>query len=436
MKMKKVILLALLISLGTGIYAQEIINVPTIDKLTYEQYQKKEWAQLIETGKKSLDNDIDFYYLQLRMGIAYYELKKYSLAIKYFENAHKHNKKDDIVLEYLYYTYIFSGNYDDARTLSPYMSEKLYEKLKIGSHAMVYSLYFDTKHNFNKNIIIEPEVGEIVEQIAVKNQSYYNISLEHLFGKRVRIYHGFSHLQIANEVQEIPHDLLESRYKEDIKQNEYYFSMKILIAKQTTLNTAVHFISSTFSSIDEANSRRNRPSYFYNYKIKSFAGSMMLTKNFPYFSSSIGSGLSTLNGNFQVQPEANIIIKPKANNTLQLNSKFIYHIENNNEYYTYTPIFKQAIGIAVTKNLYIEPSATFGRLFNFTEYNAMIANNDLDIIKQRYEALFSYNSNNQKVNLFVKYSYNLKENKYKINSIPYSQDYINQSITGGIKWYF
>ena len=97
------------------IQSQETISYPIVNIETYNLYLKSDWSALIKTGKRALKNNIDFYYLQVRMGIAYYELKKYRKAIPYFENARKQNSDDELIKEYLYYSYLFSGRVDDAR---------------------------------------------------------------------------------------------------------------------------------------------------------------------------------------------------------------------------------------------------------------------------------------------------------------------------------
>lgn len=434
--MKKTILLLVLIVSISTVFAQEKINFHDINTKTYDQYLKKQWSELIETAKLSLKNDIDFYYLRVRLGIAYYELKKYNLAIEHFEKAFKENRKDEIVLEYLYYTYIFSGNYADARTIIPFMSDEMIKRLKIVSPPFIYSLYFDTKHDINENYIIEPEPFQTVEQITVLNQSYYNFSLEHIFGRRVRIFHGYTRLQLSNEIQTAPESSLPARYREDVKQNQYFFSLGVHIAKQTDITGTIHFLNTNYAAIDPMATWGRRSNYFYYIDEGSMAASIMISKKHPYFFSSLGSSFSTLNNNIQFQPEINFNIIPFGKNRLYLKSKFIYHIEYKNFLYSYEPVFIEGIGVNISKNFYFETSATIGRLKNFTEYNAIVANNDSDPITGRYEALLAVSTNKKNFNFFLKYSYNTKENEYKINSVINTQNYINQSITGGIQWYF
>lgn len=436
--MRKLILL-LIFSFSIGaLMSQEVINYPTINAKTYDQYLKKQWPELIETGKLSLKNDVDFYYLQVRMGIAYYELKKYAQAIKHFEKAHSEKKRDDLINEYLYYSYIFSGNYDDARTLIPFFSEELIKKLNIKPPPFINALYFDTKHDINEDYVIVPDAFQTVEQTAVLNQSYYNISMEHLFGKRAKVYHGFTHLLIDNKVQKLATLDVPGTFDEDINQNEYYFRLDLLIAKQMYLKTSVHFLATNYIAVDPVSSwgRRGTRTFFYYYTEKSVVGSMSLSKNFPFFKPTLAFSISNLNQYIQMQPQVSLSIDPFANNILRINSSFTYHTQNENGYLVQNKVIKESISVSFLKHFFFEPSVTFGKLYNFTELDGLIANNDLDPILRRYNALLNISLAKTKFNIFFLYTYNLKENEYKINGIPYTINYINQSITGGIKWYF
>ena len=55
-------------------------------------------------------------------------------------------------------------------------------------------------------------------------------------------------------------------------------------------------------------------------------------------------------------------------------------------------------------------------------------------MKLRYETMLKYAFKGGRLGLFFKYQYNIKENNYSVFDTEKSQDYINQSITGGVKW--
>ena len=73
---------------------------------------------------------------------------------------------------------------------------------------------------------------------------------------------------------------------------------------------------------------------------------------------------------------------------------------------------------------------------NYTSYNAFIANNDVDLTKQKYEALLNLGLNKGKFNIILKYQYNIKENEFEVNKSLQYKEFINNSVTVGIKLYF
>ncbi|MDA3894242.1 MAG: tetratricopeptide repeat protein, partial [Salinivirgaceae bacterium] len=91
---KKIILFLAIIIFAISAYSQEVENATTIDKDTYILWLAKDWDRLITIGKTAIKNEVDFYYLRVRMGIAYFEKKNYHKAIYHFEKAYKFNPNE------------------------------------------------------------------------------------------------------------------------------------------------------------------------------------------------------------------------------------------------------------------------------------------------------------------------------------------------------
>lgn len=436
----KSLLLIVFIFYKIQLFSQVQINYPSIDKLSYEQYLNKDWKSLIKTGKMSLKKGIDFYYLQVRMGIAYYDLKKYPKAVKHFENAYKQNPDDEVIQEYLYFSYLFSGRYNDARVIASKFNRVLKGKLKISAeHPAISAVYIETKHDINEDYLYTPQSGENINQSVVTDQSYYNFSLEHLAGNRVTIFHGYSNVKITNEIADTD-PYLPPLYKEIISQNEYYFSLKVNIATGFNLTGGFHFLNSKYYAPDPNPVTVGRwnttTNALYNYSINSYAASLNLSKHFSNFNIVGGVSVSNLNSNFQFQPQLSLKLFPFGNSRFYTNSNAALIIENELNTQTINPVVKQSIGIYFTKYSMIEPSVTIGNMKNYTDYNAYIANNDINLTKRKYEILVNLGFSKGIFNVFLKYQYNIKENYFEINDVAQSKEYVNQSITGGIKWYF
>ncbi len=109
----------LILAMGTmvivsNLNAQNTFSYTQSDKETYSLYIQGNWNELIKQGKKALKNGIDYYYLRVRMGVAYYHLGKYRLAIKHLLKANKTNQLDPFVNEYLVYSYLAVGDLERA----------------------------------------------------------------------------------------------------------------------------------------------------------------------------------------------------------------------------------------------------------------------------------------------------------------------------------
>jgi len=70
---------------------------------TYQLYNEENWYQLTEVGQEAVKNGLDYFYLRIRMGIAYFHLKNYRKAATHLEKALDFNGADASALEYLYF---------------------------------------------------------------------------------------------------------------------------------------------------------------------------------------------------------------------------------------------------------------------------------------------------------------------------------------------
>ena len=164
----------------------------TADTITYSQFIKKHYHELKIIGKIALQQKIDFYYLRMRLGIAYYEQKNYEKALLHFEKAIAMNPADTTAQEYLYYTYLFSGRQEDAGTfaskLSADMQKRLhYKKKNIEAIAIEagFLLTDNIKLRGGKSIIGVENIYS--EALYSGNVIYANAFLEHNLFNRLKL---------------------------------------------------------------------------------------------------------------------------------------------------------------------------------------------------------------------------------------------------------
>ena len=93
--------------------SQESMTFKYADSLTYRLYLDKNWSELIRTGRDAIETGHDYYYMRMRLGIAYYEMHNYGMSTIHFKKALVFNTSDPVALEYLFYSYYLSGrNYE------------------------------------------------------------------------------------------------------------------------------------------------------------------------------------------------------------------------------------------------------------------------------------------------------------------------------------
>ena len=131
-----------------AVSAQKKLNYIEVDKKTYELHQEQKWNELIKFSAEARKQGMDFFYLQARTGIAYYNLKKYRIASEYFLKAWENDQSFEWLQEYLYYSLVFSGRSNEASKVADEFTRAL--KLKIDFQYMKpLRMAFETGYSFN-----------------------------------------------------------------------------------------------------------------------------------------------------------------------------------------------------------------------------------------------------------------------------------------------
>jgi tetratricopeptide (TPR) repeat protein len=182
------------------VISQDTVNFTNIDIKTYGFATFAEWDSLIHYGKLGLANDIDYFYLRLRLGEAYYYKQNYAAAIKHFENALKNNSGDTSTQEFLYYSYLFSGRENDARFLGTKMTDDTKKTVHLKKDISLKNIYFETgpsfSNNINKNENINLKGTENINGNTdmTGNVYYAHFGLDINIGKWLSIYPGVSYV--------------------------------------------------------------------------------------------------------------------------------------------------------------------------------------------------------------------------------------------------
>jgi tetratricopeptide (TPR) repeat protein len=428
-------------------------NFEATDKSTYLLYSQKNWDSLIQVGNRSIKSGVDYYYLRLRIGIAYYNKENYLKAAQHLEKALKFNASDATAMEYLYYSYMFSGRKREARVLSSKFTASLENKLQTGKIDFFEKLHIETGPTFSNNIEKnerKPSIGSNNmfrwEQDMNDDKYYAHFGFELNLSKRISTYLGYNYLTISKLKQintpAIPYPGNNNanglhNYKYDLFQNGFYGNMKFVLGKGFMLTPAYYMLNVKYSTIYPV---ITPPPLIYIDVIESDTSflnhvtSLALNKSVSIFNLGITTSWSNLNNKYQYQLGGLFTWFPAGNLNIYTTSTFISAWEEKNN----RLVFNQLVGGKVLNKLWIEGTITLGEMVNFNEKNAFIVHNSGDKIKFRTGINFIVLLS-AKVELSIRYIY-LQEQGYWISSSVeggsnISQiNYQNNTIIGGLKW--
>jgi len=408
----------------------------SVDQKTYELYEQGQWKALIKLGKSSLEKNIDFYYLQYRMGIAYYQLKNYRRAIPFFEKVLKQKPDDESALEYLYFSYLFSARTEDARILSLKFNPSFKKQLNISDiESIINGAGGEYKNYQFADYTIPENTDKDVKQKVRKNLNYFNANFTHHSRKKFSLFHAFSYLSGKNRVFDPNSETYE--IDENVKQFQYYIAGNWHLGKGLNLKVAIHYIHTTHEGLNPGpNSgpgNQNRK-YLFIEKQTSFVGFAKLSKNLSNFNFRASSSLSNLNGELQFLPLLGLDYYPLGNSILYLSTDVPYQFAPDAQNFSPGFILKQKIGIRVIKPLWFEPFIQYGKVNNFADEDAYVIYNNKDAIESWYGArlnLYIYKSN---LSFYYIYQSYQNTNYYRIKDIPGEINYFSSTHLIGLKW--
>lgn len=455
-------------------------NYRTTDATTYQIYMQKDWDSLIDLGKKVVKNGEDYFYLRLRLGIAYYYNGNYRKAAHHLEKALSFNSNDVTTLEFLYYSYIFSKRDLEASALTIKFPESLTQKLNTKKLKVLDQVYIETGPTFSNNIEINKKenlIGpdSIYSEQDLNNDKYYfqlGVGLHPL--KRVSMYVGYNYLNIsklkqiqATEVYESGTDLfpwnggliIGKTYDEraaqpytheyNLIQNQAYLNANVSLGKGFILTPAFHLLYINYNSIQlkakisEFPHFQNDPipelrttyslvkkdTSYYNYVV-----SLAINKNICLFNFSLFGTYSNLNNLTQYQAGASVTFYPKGNLDVYSVTSAVSAWEDKDNRLT----FEELIGVKLIEKLWMEGSVLFGNMINYNEKNAYVVYNSGDKIKLRV-GINMIVPLSDKIEISVRYQYfNNEGSWFRLNenydAQIFNSEYQNHTIIGGVTW--
>lgn len=426
-------------------FSQSTITYQSADSMTYAQFISKDYKALHRSAKEAIRNDIDFYYLRMRMGISYYEKKNYEAALTHFSKAHEMNPADTLAQEYLYFSLLFTNRIEEAYDLATAFSESLQQKIHFKKFSAkdiastFQSISISGGAGINNNISSN-ENTEYPDTMYVENtlqgETYLgNISLENKITNRLKVYNSFSYFNVKS-LGQIHSVLSDTSKRYSNNSYQYNLGMSYRFKNQTLIGGTFGYFkerSNYFSALlDTANFGDN---YYDNpFEHTAYSGTLYSFYRFKKFEVGLSASLANLSDSLQYQGEGTLVFYPLGNQNLYSVSSAAF-LQNGSEQ---NFVFRQRIGGRITKWLWAEAHASYGNHQNYLPSNGFVAYNTVDPIQFTTGA--SLNFQIGKFSIIPAYTLQQREStsfqQTLLGQSYLTNQYFNHLITTTIKWNF
>ena len=424
--------------------AQQVWNYPQIDKKSYELYQQKKWNELINYAAESRKHGIDFFYLQARTGIAYYNLKKYRKASDFFLKAWENDQAFEWLQEYLYYSLAFGGRKTEAMKMAKDFSPAIQQKIKFAP-AKVLRVAFEGGYSFN------PESDQLIndshsehadvgddygEGFYFKNYHFEAVDFSHQVAPGVSLNHNFTYIGVEREEQVYWSSM--NTFPIRINQFQYFLSPHFVLGKKLYVSPSMSLIwGNTDLYLGGIKSSSAHYFYTYNYTYSDFAFSTAIWTQWGNFSPGAEVNLANVYDKSFVQLSGFITFYPFSNLNFYVTPRVYLKSdeENGMDYNTY----------GISGGIQLGPFHLYGQYLNgdmqnFIESVGYIISNFPG--RSTYKLSTSlYFPVGKKYQFVVRYinqdiieNYQVYTDAVPSNSLEYN--YVKHTLTAGISWNF
>jgi hypothetical protein len=372
---------------SSNLMAGDTLSYKMVDSASYNYYINKNWTELISIGNRSIKQGIDYYYLRMRIGVAFYEQAKYYSALPHFLQAYTLNSSDTILKEYIFYCFRFIGQTDEARKFSKSFSMELLQKLKLKNSNLLH--------------MVAAESG--IKFTTYENQGnmlYSNLALKHRLFKIGSLYHAFTYLD-QNKTYEYYFTNLnyaDYRYKINLEiktvQIQYFIAGNFPIRKGWSIAPTLHYVNLyTLSDTSKYYSYKNGSLTKYNSSVNVsftnyFSGSLGIKKTIGCFDVTAFTSLSNFDNKKQLQNGLSGSFYPFGNNKLVLS--VTGYIQTEDGYKTLKTASSQSLVYSFGPKIWISVSTFFNTAKNINEGNGLLLNNSYDLTYKRGSCLLNY----------------------------------------------
>lgn len=364
--------------------SQEELNSALVEQKSYQLYVDKNWPELIKYGKMSINKGYDYFYMRMRVGIAFYEKKNYLLALGHFKQALKFNSSDELAQEYLYYCYFYNGMYTEARLLSRNFSSDLAKKIGIDTKSPIDFVVIEGGTKLSDSVSYY-DVNKKTSANYFDPATYIQAGLAHNIKNRVSLFHAFTYFK-------------QKSFIGTINQTQYFLKAAIPLKNDFLISPSFHYVGIGLSTESVVvvtppqpppppglplitNTITTTASSHSNY----FVGSLAIQKTCKKFTFSVGSTVSNMSNVTQFIHSGAACFYVFGNSKLVLGCADYLHTINT--YSTLNNSIAPFIYVQPFNRLSIKASYLINSGNNIIEDNGYLVNNSPDLTKSRWSLL-------------------------------------------------
>jgi hypothetical protein len=423
------------------VQAQQKLNYPEVDKVSYELYLQGKWTELIDYAKEARRQDIDFFYLQARTGIAYYNLKKYRTASEWFLKAWENDQSFEWLQEYVYYSLVFGGRRLEASKFADNFTVAFKQKIYYQSMMPIrVALEVGYSYNPDANSLKETPfdnklnlTDEYGEAFIMRNYQFESFDYSHQIAPGVIIDHNLTHVGVRQDEQVFWGN--RHIFPVNMNQFQYFASPSMVINKKWYVSPALNF---TWGSSTLVLGDYSPNSFYYDkFKYSDFIFSTATWSHFGNVSPGAEINLASVNDNKFTQLSAWLTVYPFSNLNFYFTPRVYFksNEENGFGFNTFGISGGAQLGPVHFYGQYLN-----GEMENFIESGGYVVANFPGVSEQKFSGSI-YFPTGKSYQLVLRYlsqditeTYKVYANLTESNSVNYN--YVKHTLTAGISWNF
>jgi tetratricopeptide (TPR) repeat protein len=424
--------------------AQEKLNYAGVDKQSYQLFLDGKWAELIQYASEARKQGIDFFYLQVRTGIAWYKQGKFRNAAPWFLKAFNSDKSFDWLQEYVYYSLVSGGRELEAARYTNSFTDAVkakigYRNLGLRHLAYEYGYSFNPDFKYLKVYDFSTEINlgaDYGEGYFLKNYNFHSVDLSHRINSNLILNHNLTYFGVNKEAVVSWVGQTNSPIK--INQLNYYISPVFVLGEKLKISPSLNLLfgkGEVYAGKIGANSEKKFTTSMISYN--DFVISTVAWNDFGNFSPGIEINACQINETKFVQASSWLIWNPLSNPSLYFTPKIYFKTSEQND------IGWNAMSVSGGAKLgkfYLTGQYLFGDMENFVESAGYVVSNFTGIsdwklmgsiyfpVGKKHQFVLRY------INQQITEKYQAYTGGFKSKSLDYN--YLKQTITAGMSWNF